>query len=84
MEGYKEKVAALLDEGVHCNNSPLFVLRGQVWQQVVRPLVIDELLSYWKVLAMQGRTLFEAARYVSGKNVFNMRIFAELKVIPSL
>ena len=67
LEEYEQKVAPVLEEGLYCENSPLYLLRGQVWQDVVLPVLIDELRYYWKTLAMQGRTLFEAARYARAK-----------------
>ena len=54
---------AVLEEGVYCERSPLFQLRGQIWEEVVQPRILEELDKYWRQLAKKGRTLEEAARY---------------------
>ena len=54
---------AVLEEGVYCERSPLFQLRGQIWEEVVQPRILEEVDKYWRQLAKKGRTLEEAARY---------------------
>ena len=59
---------AVLEEGVYCERSPLFQLRGQIWEEVVQPRILEELDKYWRQLAKKGRTLEEAARYYLKEN----------------
>ena len=51
-----------LEDSVHCENSHLFCLRGQVWPEVVLPMIVKELEHYWRAIALRGRSLYEAAR----------------------
>ena len=63
VEEQRNLVSALLEEGVYYEGSPLFQLRGQIWEEVVQPRILEELEKYWRKLAKKGRTLEEAARY---------------------
>ena len=59
---HKSQTIAVFEEGVSCKSSPLFLLRGQIWEEVVLPAIIRYLDVYWNILAKRGRTLEEAAR----------------------
>ena len=63
VEEHKKPMLAVLEEGVYCEGSSLFQLRGQIWEEVVQPRILEELDKYWRQLAKKGRTLEEAARY---------------------
>ena len=64
VEEQKKPVSAVLEEGVYsAEKSPLFQLRGQIWEEVVQPRILEVLDKYWRKLAKKGRTLEEAARY---------------------
>ena len=43
VEDYKNPVSAVLEEGVFCEKSPMFQLRGQIWEEVFRPRILEEL-----------------------------------------
>ena len=62
------QVSQVLMDGVYSEKSPLFLLRGQIWEQVVLPRIMTELEFYWRKLAKQGRTPEEAARYHMKRN----------------
>ena len=64
----KTQVSQVLMDGVYSEKSPLFLLRGQIWEQVVLPRIMTELEFYWRKLAKQGRTPEEAARYHMKRN----------------
>ena len=64
----KTQVSEVLMDGVYSEKSPLFLLRGQIWEQVVLPRIMTELEFYWRKLAKQGRTPEEAARYHMKRN----------------
>ena len=64
----KTQVSQVLMDGVYSEKSPLFLLRGQIWEQVVRLRIMTELEFYWRKLAKQGRTPEEAARYHMKRN----------------
>ena len=67
VEEHENLVSIILEEGVFCEKSPLFQVRGQIWEEVVRPRILEELDKYWRKLAKKGRTLEEAARYNRNK-----------------
>ena len=51
----------VLEGGVYFEGSPLFQLRGQIWEEVVQPRILEELDNYWRQLAKKGRTLEETS-----------------------
>ena len=57
----KSTVSEILEELVHDESSYLSKL-DKVWEQVVEPIIIKELVVYWHKVAKLGRTLEEAAR----------------------
>ena len=61
-----EEVSGVLEEGLDNEDSDLHCLQG-VWfggdkDDGVGKRILGELNKYWRVLALQGRTLEEAAR----------------------
>ena len=67
VEELKNQVAAMMEECVNDDTSPLSKLR-RIWQDGIwqdgkqEGRILEELGHYWKGLAQQGRTLEEAAR----------------------
>ena len=61
VEELKSTVSEILEDLVHDGTSHLSKL-DKVWEQVVKPIIIKELVSYWQKVARLGRTLEEAAR----------------------
>ena len=59
-------VSAVLEEGVRSEESPLFQLRGQVWEEVVQPRVMEELNTHWIKNYDGGMNLWQAARHYLG------------------
>ena len=63
---YRKPVSAVLEEGICCEESPLFQLRGQIWEEVVQPRVMEELNIYWIKNYEGGMNLWQAARHYLG------------------
>ena len=95
VEEQKSSISKMLEDLVHDNRSHFSIL-DKVWEQVVEPIIIKELVSYWQKVARLGRTLEEAARLnlsialhnlpglrVMGKNMTSA-IAGVLKAIPTL
>ena len=73
---HKSQTIAVFEEGVSCKSSPLLLLRGHIWEEVVLPAIIRYLDVYWNILAKRGRTLEEAAgnpisNPISGHNLLS-------------
>ena len=62
VEELKSTVSEVLEDLVHDNASHLSKL-DKVWEQVVKPIIIKELVAHWREVAKLGRTLEEAARW---------------------
>ena len=58
----KSTVSEILEDLVHDDTSHLSKL-DKVWEQVVKPIIIKELVDFWREVATLGRTLEEAARW---------------------
>ena len=61
VEEVKSTVSEILEDLVHDGTSHLSKL-DKVWEQVVKPIIIKELVDFWREVATLGRTLEEAAR----------------------
>ena len=46
----KTEVSQVLMDGVYSEKSPLFLLRGQIWEQVVPPRILTELEFYSMII----------------------------------
>ena len=57
----KSSISEKLEDLVQDESSHLSKL-DKVWEQVVKPIIIKELVNYWQEVARLGRTLEEAAR----------------------
>ena len=62
VEERKTTVLDVLDDLVNNDTSYLCKLY-KVWEQVVKPIIIKELVGHWREVAKLGRTLEEAARW---------------------
>ena len=62
VEELKSTVSEILEDLVNDDNSHLCKLY-KVWEQVVKPIIIKELVAHWREVAKLGRTLEEAARW---------------------
>ena len=56
-------VLEVLEEGVFQNSNPFSWLRGQIWEEVVKPKIFEELDLYWSKQARLGRTVEDILRW---------------------
>ena len=61
VEEVKSTVSEILEDLVHDGTSHLSKLH-KVWEQVVKPIIIKELVDFWREVATLGRNLEEVAR----------------------
>ena len=61
VEEQKSTVSEMLEDLVHDDTSHFSKL-AKVWEQVVKSIIINELVYHWREVAKLGRTLEEAAR----------------------
>ena len=61
VEEQKSTVSEMLEDLVHDDTSNFSKL-AKVWEQVVKSIIINELVDHWREVAKLGRTLEEAAR----------------------
>ena len=85
VEDLKRPVEEMLEECVWDETSRLFQLRG-IWDSGVKgqspkSKILKELEGYWKKLALQGRSLEEAARWTL---VFIHLLVADLSIVAGL
>ena len=90
MEEHKKKISTVLEEIVHCNKSFLFILRGQVWEQVIKPIIMMVLIRYWTRQAADGKSIYEAAKNCNRvgsvkfyNNSLNLRSFTGVRDMQS-
>ena len=62
VEEVKSTVSEILEDLVDDDTSHLSKL-DKVWEQVVKPIIVKELVAFWREVATLGRTLEEAARW---------------------
>ena len=70
VEELKSSVSEKLEDLVQDESSHLSKL-DKVWEQVVKSIIIKELVDHWREVAKLGRTLEDAARYWGGTCTFN-------------
>ena len=58
----RNPVIEVLEEGVFQNSNPFSWLRGQIWEEVVKPKIFEELDLYWNKQARLGRTVEDILR----------------------
>merc|ERR1712130_908339 len=68
-------VQAVLEEGVCSEGSPFFQLRGQIWKQVVKPRIMQELELDFVKTNWGGLNLYEAASYAGRTRIPNSTDF---------
>ena len=59
----RNPVIEVLEEGVFQNSNPFSWLRGQIWEEVVKPKIFEELDLYWSKQARLGRTVEDILRW---------------------
>ena len=58
----RNPVLEVLEEGVFQDSNPFSWLRGQIWEEVVKPKIFEELDLYWNKQARLGRTVEDILR----------------------
>ena len=70
-------VLEVLEEGVFQNSNSFSWLRGQIWEEVVKPKIFEELDLYWSKQARLGRTVEDILRWgyprLSRSNILKMQ-----------
>ena len=59
----RNPVIEVLEEGVFQDSNPFSWLRGQIWEEVVKPKIFEELDLYWSKQARLGRTVEDILRW---------------------
>ena len=70
----RNPVIEVLEEGVFQDSNPFSWLRGQIWEEVVKPKIFEELNLYWSKQARLGRTVEDILRW-SNPGLFRSNLF---------
>ena len=72
----KSTVSEMLEDLVQDDTSHLSKL-DKVWEQVVKSIIIKELVDHWREVAKLGRTVEDAARYWGGTCTFTALLLSQ-------
>ena len=70
----RNPVIEVLEEGVFQNSNPFSWLRGQIWEEVVKPKIFEELDLYWNKQARLGRSVEDILRW-GNPGLFRSNLF---------